>query len=58
LVLSESCIFHYKLSEYYDADREQIFLWNDERAAIDWPELEPVLSQKDALGHNPDQETS
>jgi dTDP-4-dehydrorhamnose 3,5-epimerase len=58
LVLSESCIFHYKLSEYYDADREQIFKWDDERAAIEGPVLEPVLSQKDALGYNPHQKTS
>ena len=54
LVLSESCIFHYKLSEYYDSDRERIFRWDDERAAIEWPVREPVLSQKDALGCNPD----
>ena len=54
LVLSESCIFHYKLSEYYDSDRERIFRWDDERAAIEWPVREPVLSQKDALGYNPD----
>jgi len=58
LVLSESCIFHYKLSEYYDPDREQIFKWDNERAAIEWPVSEPVLSQKDALGHNPDHATS
>jgi dTDP-4-dehydrorhamnose 3,5-epimerase len=50
LVLSENCIFHYKLSAYYDPDREQIFKWNNRRAAIDWPVSEPVLSEKDALG--------
>lgn len=54
LVLSNECIFHYKLSAYYDPNREQIFRWDDERVAIDWPVSEPVLSRKDALGYDPE----
>ena len=56
LVMSERCIFHYKLSAYYDPAREEIFKWDDERAAIDWPVSEPMLSEKDALGYDPKRE--
>jgi dTDP-4-dehydrorhamnose 3,5-epimerase len=57
LVLSDRCIFHYKLSAYYDPGREQILKWNDQRAAIDWPVSEPILSKKDALGYDPGRTT-
>ncbi len=53
LVLSDRCIFHYKMSEYYDPDNEKILKWDDPAAGVDWPVENPVLSQKDALGYKP-----
>jgi dTDP-4-dehydrorhamnose 3,5-epimerase len=54
LVLSDQCIFHYKMSEYYDPAEEKILKWDDPRANIDWPVKKPILSVKDSLGYNPD----
>jgi dTDP-4-dehydrorhamnose 3,5-epimerase len=48
LVLSDHCIFHYKLSEYYYPANEKTLKWDDPKAGIFWPVKEPVLSQKDA----------
>ena len=47
LVLSESCIFHYKMSEYYDPDNEKGLKWDDPKVGITWPIKEPILSNKD-----------
>jgi dTDP-4-dehydrorhamnose 3,5-epimerase len=58
LVLSPSCIFHYKLSEYYNPERERIFKWDDPRAGINWPVNDPILSHKDALGYDPNRRDS
>ena len=54
LVLSDQCIFHYKMSEYYDPAEEKILKWDDPRANINWPVKNPILSVKDSLGYNPD----
>ena len=54
LVLSDQCIFHYKMSEYYDPAEEKILKWDDPGANIDWPAKNPILSVKDSLGYNPD----
>ena len=54
LVLSDQCIFHYKMSEYYDPVGEKILKWDDPRTHIDWPVTNPVLSLKDSLGYNPE----
>lgn len=48
LVLSSHCIFHYKLSEYYDPANEKTLKWDDPKVNISWPVKNPVLSQKDA----------
>lgn len=47
LVLSESCIFHYKMSEYYDPQNEKTLKWDDPRADISWPVKDPILSVRD-----------
>lgn len=47
LALSESCIFHYKMSEYYDPDNERGLKWDDPKVGIPWPIKEPILSDKD-----------
>lgn len=51
LALSRRIIFSYKQSESYDPARQLSFVWNDPRFKIWWPVREPVLSQRDQLGH-------
>ncbi len=48
LVLSEYCVFHYKMSEYYDPETEIGIRWDDPKINIFWPIKHPVLSQKDS----------
>ncbi len=48
LVLSDRCIFHYKMSEYYDAEGERTLRWDDPKVGIRWPIKEPILSQRDS----------
>jgi len=49
LVLSGQCIFHYKMSEYYDPGNEKGVKWDDPKLNIPWPVKDPVLSEKDSL---------
>lgn len=46
-VLSELADFQYKCTDFYHPEDESGVLWNDPDIAIDWPILEPSLSQKD-----------
>lgn len=48
LVLSDECIFHYKMSEYYDPSKEIGVKWNDPKLNIYWPVKDPKLSVKDS----------
>jgi dTDP-4-dehydrorhamnose 3,5-epimerase len=48
LVLSNRCIFHYKMSAYYDPDNEKILRWDDPRVGVFWPVKDPQLSMKDS----------
>jgi dTDP-4-dehydrorhamnose 3,5-epimerase len=49
IVLSESCEFLYKATDYYAPQFERAILWNDPALAIAWPlEGAPLLSAKDA----------
>jgi dTDP-4-dehydrorhamnose 3,5-epimerase len=57
LVLSDRCIFHYKMTEYYDPAGEKILKWDDPRTRIDWPAKDPILSEKDELGYNPQRDS-
>lgn len=47
LVLSETTIFHYKQSTYYDRSRQFTYKWNDPKLNIWWPIKQPILSQRD-----------
>lgn len=46
-VLSETVIFAYKCSNYYDKQDEQGIAWNDPQLAINWQTSAPILSDKD-----------
>jgi len=47
-VLSEWADLHYKVSRFYDADDEGGLLWNDPDLAISWPNITPIIKQRDA----------
>jgi len=47
VVISETADFQYKCTEFYDPADEGGILWNDSRLAIDWPVINPKLSDKD-----------
>jgi len=47
-VLSDTAIFSYKCTEYYDVSAEGGVIWNDPDFGIDWPIDNPVISTKDA----------
>ncbi|WP_323018041.1 dTDP-4-dehydrorhamnose 3,5-epimerase [Castellaniella sp.] len=46
-VTSESAIFQYKCTDYYDAADEGGLAWNCPDLAIPWPIDDPMLSDKD-----------
>ena len=46
-VTSESAIFQYKCTDYYDPADEAGIAWNCPDLAIPWPIHDPVLSDKD-----------
>jgi dTDP-4-dehydrorhamnose 3,5-epimerase len=48
LAVTETVQFLYKCTAYYDPSDEHGLLWNDPVLAIDWGNLTPVLSQRDA----------
>lgn len=51
LVLSDSAIFHYKQSMYYDPKSQFTIKWNDPKFNIWWPIKSPIISQRDEIGH-------
>jgi dTDP-4-dehydrorhamnose 3,5-epimerase len=48
LVTSDEAIFHYKCTEQYHAAYDRGIRWNDPALGIDWPDMAPLLSEKDA----------
>ena len=49
-VNSAVAVYHYKLAyegDYIDADSQFSIKWNDQRIGIDWPNLNPILSDRD-----------
>ena len=47
LVLSESAMFHYKQSNYYDRAGQFTILWNDPKLGLWWPVQNPLVSRRD-----------
>ena len=47
-VISETAVFSYKCTDYYNASTEMGVAWNDPDIGIDWQVDKPVLSQKDS----------
>jgi len=50
VVMSETALFHYKQSTYYNPRGQFTILWNDPRFKIWWPVKQPILSQRDETG--------
>jgi dTDP-4-dehydrorhamnose 3,5-epimerase len=46
-VMSESAMFAYKCTDYYNRQAEGGIIWNDSQLNIDWPSEAPLLSVKD-----------
>ncbi len=46
-VLSDTAIFHYKCTNYYDKSSERAIVFNDKELNIDWNITEPLVSPKD-----------
>ena len=47
-VVSETAIFSYKCTDYYNSSTEGGIIWNDPDIGIDWSIAQPLLSKKDA----------
>lgn len=48
LVMSETALFMYKCSDYYNPSTEKGIIYSDPHIAIAWPEDAPIISAKDA----------
>lgn len=51
LILSSTAIFHYKQNTYYNPKGQFTYKWNDPKLNIWWPVKNPILSQRDEVGH-------
>lgn len=49
LVLTESAEVAYKCTKEYSPEHDRGIIWNDRDISIEWPNIEPVLSRKDAM---------
>lgn len=50
LVLSETALCLYKCTDYYHPQDEACLRWDDPSVHIDWPQTNPILSEKDQRG--------
>ncbi len=48
-VTSETALFSYKCTDFYNPATEHGIIWNDPDIRIEWPIEQPVLSTKDAV---------
>ena len=47
VALEDNTIFQYKVDNYYSSANDGGVIWNDEELAVNWPELQLELSEKD-----------
>lgn len=47
--LEDNSVFSYKCTNYYNKESEDGILWNDSILKINWPDNQPILSDKDKL---------
>jgi len=50
LALTDTVIFHYKQSTYYNPGLQFTYMWNDPALRISWPISNPILSKRDEKG--------
>lgn len=50
-VLSETALFTYKCTDFYNPRSEYTLMWNDPDVDIPWPIQNPELSPKDTTGY-------
>lgn len=50
LVLSETAIFHYKQTTYYNPKGQFTYTWNDPQLKLWWPVKTPIISRRDEEG--------
>lgn len=50
LTLSDVADLEYKCTDYYDPNDEETIIWNDPDLKIDWPSVNPIISEKDSEG--------
>ena len=51
LVLSDTAIFHYKQSTFYNPKSQFTIKWDDPKYRFWWPKKNPILSKRDEVGH-------
>jgi len=49
ITLEDHTIFTYKCTNYYNKDAEGSIIWNDANLNIQWPNINPVISEKDQI---------
>ena len=47
-VISETAVFSYKCTEFYNPATENGIIWNDPDLNIEWPIAKPIISAKDS----------
>jgi dTDP-4-dehydrorhamnose 3,5-epimerase len=52
ITLEDNTIFTYKCSNYYNNESEDSLIWNDPDIGIKWPNIPPILSEKDKNAKN------
>jgi dTDP-4-dehydrorhamnose 3,5-epimerase len=51
VVLTDQAMFHYKQNTYYNPKGQFTYKWNDPALNIWWPVKNPLISQRDEVGH-------
>ncbi|MEH6559191.1 MAG: dTDP-4-dehydrorhamnose 3,5-epimerase [Oceanicoccus sp.] len=50
VVTSDTALFSYKCTDFYNSTGERSIAWNDPYLGIDWPLYNPQISEKDQQG--------